>query len=53
MNIKNFKALLLAFLLLISTIVMPDNTAWKPNAADFDWIQLTSGEWLKGEIKSI
>lgn len=22
-----------------------------PSATDFDWVQLTSGEWLKGEIK--
>ncbi|NOQ89302.1 MAG: DUF481 domain-containing protein [Gammaproteobacteria bacterium] len=26
---------------------------WLPAAKDFDWIQLTSGEWLKGEIKSM
>ena len=24
-----------------------------PDAKDFDWIQLTSGEWLKGEIMSL
>ena len=24
-----------------------------PTATDFDWVQLTSGEWLKGEIKSL
>ena len=26
---------------------------WLPAAKDFDWVQLTSGEWLKGEIKSM
>lgn len=26
---------------------------WKPTATEFDWVQLTSGEWLKGEIKSM
>jgi len=24
---------------------------WLPAAKEFDWVQLTSGEWLKGEIK--
>jgi putative salt-induced outer membrane protein YdiY len=24
-----------------------------PTATDFDWVQLTSGEWLKGEIKGL
>jgi hypothetical protein len=26
---------------------------WLPAAKDFDWVQLTSGEWLKGEIKTM
>jgi hypothetical protein len=26
---------------------------WLPAAKEFDWIQLTSGEWLKGEIKAM
>ncbi len=26
---------------------------WVPSATEFDWVQLTSGEWLKGEIKSM
>ncbi len=30
-----------------------DSTAWHPEALEFDWVQLTSGEWLKGEIKSM
>jgi len=53
MNIKNFLALNLALLLLISTKVIADNTTWKPSDTEFDWVQLTSGEWLKGEIKSM
>ena len=24
-----------------------------PSATEFDWVQLTSGEWLKGEVKSM
>lgn len=27
--------------------------AWIPSAEDYDWIQLTSNEWLKGEIKGM
>jgi hypothetical protein len=27
--------------------------AWIPSAVDYDWIQLTSNEWLKGEIKGM
>jgi len=26
---------------------------WTPSATEFDWVQLTSGEWLKGKIKSM
>jgi len=26
---------------------------WSPSATEYDWVQLTSGEWLKGEIKSM
>jgi len=26
---------------------------WTPSATEFDWVQLSSGEWLKGEIKSM
>ena len=25
----------------------------RPTVTDFDWVQLTSGEWLKGEIKGL
>jgi len=27
--------------------------AWIPSAVDYDWVQLTSNEWLKGEIKGM
>ncbi len=27
--------------------------AWIPSAVDYDWIQLVSNEWLKGEIKGM
>jgi len=27
-------------------------TPWKPPVEEYDWVQLTSGEWLKGEIKA-
>jgi hypothetical protein len=46
----------------ISNAVADDNSKlsktnndnkWTPNSKDFDWVQLTSGEWLKGEIKSM
>jgi len=30
-----------------------NNNSWTPKAIDYDWIQLTSGEWLKGDIKSM
>jgi len=30
-----------------------EEVKWTPSATEFDWVQLTSGEWLKGEIKSM
>ncbi len=27
--------------------------AWIPSAVEYDWVQLTSNEWLKGEIKGM
>ena len=30
-----------------------EEVKWTPTATEFDWVQLTSGEWLKGEIKSM
>jgi len=47
------KRVLIIFLL-FSTLLMADE--WKkavPPADKFDWIQTTSGEWLKGEIKGM
>jgi hypothetical protein len=29
------------------------DAVWTPSATEYDWVQLTSGEWLKGEIKSM
>jgi hypothetical protein len=29
------------------------NKAWKPLTIKYDWLQLTSDEWLKGEFKSM
>ena len=26
---------------------------WTPKATEYDWVQLTSGEWLKGEMKAM
>jgi len=40
-----------------SAMTVQENAAsskpWLPSAKEFDWVQLTSGEWLKGEIKSM
>lgn len=33
-------------------VVLPD-LSWVPPADDFDWIQLKSGEWLKGRLKAL
>ncbi len=33
--------------------VVDKTKAWIPSAVDYDWIQLTSNEWLKGEIKAM
>lgn len=30
-----------------------EDAAWRPAAIEYDWVQLTSGEWLKGEIKAM
>ncbi|MFV2060620.1 MAG: DUF481 domain-containing protein [Gammaproteobacteria bacterium] len=30
-----------------------ESKTWKPEAVKYDWVQLTSGEWLKGKIKSM
>jgi uncharacterized protein DUF481 len=36
-----------------STLKEEDKTVWSPSATEYDWVQLISGEWLKGEIKSM
>ena len=52
------------FLLAVSSVQATDAPAdnkkeiftWetsKPTATDFDWVQLVSGEWIKGEIKGL
>jgi len=53
MKIKNIRKLFLTLFIILSTNSMANDIAWKPNAIEFDWVQLTSGEWLKGEIKSM
>lgn len=30
-----------------------ESKAWIPSAENYDWVQLTSNEWLKGEIKGM
>jgi putative salt-induced outer membrane protein YdiY len=38
----------------VKTELPPDYVMeWEPEAVEYDWIQLTSGEWLKGEFKSM
>lgn len=53
---------LIIFLYVINTCFLAaiagaqENQAWEPPPPppdEFDWIQLTSGEWLKGEIKDL
>lgn len=45
---------IIAFILLVGTVSADEEAKeWQPPPPlpdDFDWIQLTSGEWLKGEI---
>jgi len=43
------------FLILLPITASAENrtTDWMPKAKKFDWIQLASGEWLKGELKSM
>jgi hypothetical protein len=45
-------SMIAALLILISLSVSADyhNKSWKPQAIKNDWLQLTSGEWLKGEL---
>lgn len=45
--------LLLTCLLAITPVKAKEVSSWRPPAIDYDWVQLTSGEWLKGEIKGM
>lgn len=56
MNLKLSLLFLMISLCVIPMAFATDKNleeVWKPSATEFDWIQLTSGEWLKGEIKSM
>ncbi len=52
--VRGIEAVLAAWLILaLSTFPAAAQNNWQPDAPlpdDYDWIQLTSGEWLKGEI---
>ncbi|MEO0794771.1 MAG: DUF481 domain-containing protein [Verrucomicrobiota bacterium] len=52
-----FSIILTGWLLLSSVSAESGETAWKPPTPkmddEFDWIELTSGEWLKGEFRSM
>ena len=37
----------------VQTKAVEKAKAWIPSAIDYDWVQLTSNEWLKGEIKAM
>lgn len=41
--------------LFVTTSALAENAEneWRPKSDEFDWIQLVSGEWLKGEIKAM
>ena len=52
MSVRFFLLLLIA-LFAINASAEDESGGWKPSATEFDWLQLTSGEWLKGEIKSM
>lgn len=56
-DIRLLRCMRIALLLLTAVLTWPAHAAaWAPPpppADDFDWVQLTSGEWLKGEIKAI
>jgi len=45
----------ISLLFFISSSVLAENgnKEWRPEAIKFDWVQLTSGEWLRGELKSM
>jgi len=43
----------LSFFISSSVLAENGNNEWRPEAIKFDWVQLTSGEWLRGELKSM
>jgi len=43
----------LSFFISSSILAENGNNEWRPEALKFDWVQLTSGEWLRGELKSM
>lgn len=43
----------LSFFISSSVLAENGNKEWRPEAIKFDWVQLTSGEWLRGELKSM
>jgi hypothetical protein len=55
MRSHHLLSMIAALLILISPSVSADyhNKSWKPQAIKYDWLQLTSGEWLKGEFMSM
>ncbi len=50
---------LLTFIFIVSFFISSSIYAengdkeWRPEAIKFDWVQLTSGEWLRGKLKSM
>ena len=43
----------LSFFISFSVSAENGNSEWRPEAIKFDWVQLTSGEWLRGKLKSM
>jgi len=44
---------IISFFTSFSVYAENGNSEWRPEAIKFDWVQLTSGEWLRGELKSM
>lgn len=44
---------ILSFFISYSVSAENGNMQWRPDAIKYDWVQLTSGEWLRGELKSM
>lgn len=55
MHRKHLLTLIISLSFFISSSVLSENgdKEWRPEAIKFDWVQLTSGEWLRGELKSM